>query len=362
MHATRAALLVRRVAPSGAIPFVHRPFVALASQPVAHSSSIHEVIGCKNGEEWLARCRKMRALIHPSEMQQQVTQNFQETDLTGHGTYVKVADSQTLYEVIFGWQANYIRVPCTLDGHFLGEPIPWSCEDLFREFYSARPGSRVLDLGCNTGKNLSHALKYGGPDIQVWGVEFSEDATDLAQRTHGADRIFQGDASADFVAERGWERFFSVVQCTAVIQHITPQRVEALLGNAARCLRPRGELLLTFKDAPTEQQLQQWGKPEWSQEVFTADLASEKQYLRDGYLRAAMWDDDYYPGVTSPAPPACRDVALRGIHRREFFFYSLEWIKARAAEHGLVAEEVEVLPDSKIPRSALTWKVVFRAA
>merc|ERR1712032_980180 len=43
------------------------------------------------------------------------------------------------------------------------------------------------------------------------------------------------------------------------------------------------------------------------------------------------------------------------------FFYSLEWMIARAANHGLLPTDVEVHLDSKIPCSALHWKVVFRA-
>lgn len=120
---------------------------------------------------------------------------------------------------------------------------------------------------------------------------------------------------------------------------------------------------MTFKDAPTKEQMTNMGMGYWADQVFTADITDKKGYLRDGFVRAVMWDDDYYPGVTSVTsenPPMDRDLSLPGIHRREFVFYSLEWMKSKAMKFGLVAEHVEVMPDSKIPLSALHWMVVFR--
>jgi SAM-dependent methyltransferase len=207
---------------------------------------------------------------------------------------------------------------------------------------------------------MTRALQHGGPGTEVFGIEFSSDSVAVAQQTHGKDRAFQGDASANFVDEHGWNQQFSIAQCTAVLQHMTPEQVQLALHNMSRCLKPGGELLLTFKDAPTKDQLANMGMGSWADQVFTADIADKKGYLRDGFLRAIMWDDDYYPGVTSENPPQSRDLAFPGIHRREFVFYSLEWMKAKALQCGFVAEHVEVMPDSKIPFSAFHWMVVFR--
>lgn len=328
--------------------------------------SVHAIISSVNGPEWLGRWKWIHGLVTPTVLRERVTLSFDDhaTDLTGSGVYAKEAtgDSETRYDIVNGWQVNYVRGHCSIDGHLTAvQPQCYNDEAFFGDFFSRRPASRVLDVGCNTGKNLARAVRYGGPNTEVWGIEYSEDSVRIAQATFGEKRIFQGDASADFVAEHGWERKFTAVQCTAVLQHLAPNQVEAVIGNMARCLCQGGELLLTFKDAPTEDQLKEKGMAAWSTEIFTSDLASKEQYLRDGYLRAVMWDDDYYSGVASKSPPTERDLKAPGLHRRELVFYSLEWIKARAAEHGLHAEDVEVFPDSKIPRSAFHWKVVFRA-
>jgi len=311
----------------------------------------------------MARSDQVREWVTPSSLQQHVTSNYTK-ELAGKGVYAKEEgeDGETRYDVVTNWQSNYVRVKCTSDRTVVGEVEKCTDDDIYRDFHSARPGSRVLDVGCNTGKNLTMAGKFGGPKTELWGLEFSEDSVTIAQATHGTDRIFQGDATTDFVDKHGWSNFFDLVQCNFVIQHMQPEKVKGVFGNVAKCLRPGGEFLLNFKDAPTDEQLQKMGKQEWAHEVFTANLASAERYLGDGFLHAVMWDDDYYPGVASGTAAAGRDLHMAGLHRREFYFYSLEWVKARAAEHGLVLAEVDAIVDAKMPRSAFGWQIVLKKA
>lgn len=75
---------------------------------------------------------------------------------------------------------------------------------------------------------------------------------------------------------------------------MTPIQVTEVLRNISGSLTTNGELLITFKDAPTKQQMHELKMAKWADEVFTADTAaSVTSYLQDGYLRAVMWDDDY---------------------------------------------------------------------
>lgn len=312
----------------------------------------------------MGRWKQVHELLTPSLLRERVSLIFDHTDLAGCGVYDKSSgeDTQTRYDVVNNWQANYVRGRCELDGTLVSGSLERYDDDaLFRDFYSRRPSSRVLDVGCNTGKNLTRAKRYGGLGTDVWGLEYSQGSALIAKSTHGADRIFQGDASQDFVLAHGWKQNFTALQCTAVLQHMSPQQVSVAIRNMARCLRPHGEILLTFKDAPTTEQMRELGIGDWSPGVFTADLADRNQYLREGYLRAVMWDDDYYPGVASLSPPVGRNASLPGLHRREFFFYSLGWMKAVAEDNGLCLKDVEVHQDSKIPFSALHWKVILRA-
>jgi len=329
--------------------------------------SIAEVIATANGSAWLGRHQSIRKIVTPEALRQHLSADAQDnsTELAGQGMYANAADQQdgknTNYDIVNAWQVNYVRGECALDGKLLAlSGICYNDEAMFGNFHSSRPASKVLDIGCNTGKNMTRALQHGGPGTEVFGIEFSSDSVAVAQHTHGKDHVFQGDASANFVDEHEWNNQFSAAQCTAVLQHMTPEQVQLTLQNMSRCLRPGGELLLTFKDAPTKDQLANMGMGFLADQVFTADITDKDGYLRDGFLRAVMWDDDYYPGVTSENPPQTRDLALPGIHRREFIFYSLEWIKSKAMQCGFVADHVEMMPDSKIPFGAFHWMVVFR--
>lgn len=337
------------------------PSISLMAPPLAGPKSvpsIPDVIGAVNGEQWTRRWWHVHALLDVA-----TSNNATPTDLSGSGVYAKeaVGVARTHYNVVNAWQANYVRGICELDGSLVrASEQCYSDEALFDDFHSARPGATVLDVGCNTGKNMTRAQIYGGRLTDVYGLEYSPDSVAVARKVHGTQRVFQGDASVNFVDEHSWRGKFSVVQCTAVVQHMMPEQVESMLGHISRSLSPGGELLLTFKDAPTRDQMADWGMDQWANEVVTADVARD-MYLCDGFLRTVMWDDDYYPGVTSGTPPNERDLTIAGLHRREFVFYSLAWMKHAAAKHGLRPELVEVHPDSKVPLSALHWMVVFRS-
>lgn len=329
-----------------------------------NTSNISAIIGSVNGEEWIKR-RQFVPKIVTSQVQESLSKQQSNEGLQGQGVYasasLKVEDQHTNYDIVNAWQVNFVRGVCDMDGMLLSvNESCWSDDAMFKSFYSSRLHPSVLDVGCNTGKNMIRALKYGGEGTEAFGIEFSQDSVTVAQQALGKDRVFRGDASAEFVDNYGWSRCFSAVQCTAVLQHLTPQQVNAAMANMSKCLKPGGEVLLTFKDAPTRQSLISLGMESWADEVFTADIVDRESYLANGFLRAVMWDDDYYPAVTTQKPPTDRDTSAQGLHCREFVFYSLAWMKEVASKHGLVAIHVEAHPDSKIPLSAFHWMVIFR--
>jgi hypothetical protein len=233
----------------------------------------------------------------------------------------------------------------------------------------------------------------------------------MSSYTPGGLRAQGAHSAGDFIVQNKWIGKFDVVHFTAVAQHLTPSNLKKTLRNIALGLKSPtadvagqtgGELLMTFKDAPTVKQLNAYGMQDWAREIFTADQAAiyvtadhtdsstesggdssidrsesppprkkskkvlqgpMESYLSQGYLTAVMWDDDYYPGVVGNLRiDAPRDPNLQGSHKREFNFYSLEFMQNLALECGLLAESVEIHTDSKIPFSAAHWRVIFRKA
>ncbi len=108
----------------------------------------------------------------------------------------------------------------------------------------ARPGERVLDLGCGAGRFLAALGEAGAEPV---GVEIAQAAVDRARtNVPGADvRLLLDDA----VIPAGHGEF-DLVWCSEVLEHI-PDVSEAL-HEVRRVLKPGGRLLLTVpRNGPT---------------------------------------------------------------------------------------------------------------
>jgi SAM-dependent methyltransferase len=121
------------------------------------------------------------------------------------------------------------------------DPEPWAWKRrralLLAE---ARPGERVLDLGCGAGRFVA-ALRAAGADPV--GVELAQAALERARRNvPGADlRLVEPDGSLPLGHGE-----VDLVWCSEVLEHV-PDTV-ALLTEARRVLRPGGRLLVTVPD------------------------------------------------------------------------------------------------------------------
>ena len=118
------------------------------------------------------------------------------------------------------------------------DPEPWAWERrralLLGE---ARPGERVLDLGCGAGRFVA-ALRAAGCDPV--GVEVASAALERARAVApGADlRLLAEDGSIPLE-----HRSVDLVWCSEVLEHVADGA--HLLQEARRVLRPDGRLLLT---------------------------------------------------------------------------------------------------------------------
>jgi len=101
----------------------------------------------------------------------------------------------------------------------------------------ARPGERVLDLGCGAGRFLG-ALRAAGADPV--GVELAEGALERARRNVPGAELHLLAPGGELPLE---DASVDLVWCSEVLEHVPD--TAGLLSEARRVLRTGGRLLLT---------------------------------------------------------------------------------------------------------------------
>ena len=118
--------------------------------------------------------------------------------------------------------------------------------DLWERLTQLAPGLRGLDAGCGAGaRDVFHAWSKG---YDITGVDAIPENIQTARDLHPeiADRVFVANLEQPLPFA---DKTFDFVACNAVIQHIAPNLVRAVvLPELARILRPGGVLQLMFKN------------------------------------------------------------------------------------------------------------------
>lgn len=118
------------------------------------------------------------------------------------------------------------------------DPEPWAWQRrralLLAE---ARPGERVLDLGCGAGRFVA-ALRAAGADPV--GVEVTEAALERARRVAPGADLRRAEPDGSLPLAHG---SVDLVWCSEVLEHVAD--TGHLLLEARRVLRPGGRLLVT---------------------------------------------------------------------------------------------------------------------
>jgi len=104
---------------------------------------------------------------------------------------------------------------------------------------SFRPQSKLLDIGCGSGRDLACLSKQGH---DVYGVDATPEMVIVAQSLHPElmGRIQQAslpDCDPPFNGD------FDGVLCSAVLMHLPVEQLEPAANSIKRCLKPKGRLL-----------------------------------------------------------------------------------------------------------------------
>jgi SAM-dependent methyltransferase len=111
---------------------------------------------------------------------------------------------------------------------------------LAKHFEQAFPiGSRVLDIGCGSGRDLAYLQALGR---DPYGLDATPELVELAQSQHAAlkGRIVCDSIPGTVLPFGG---AFDGVLCSAVLMHIAEEHQPAAVEFVKRCLKPGGRLL-----------------------------------------------------------------------------------------------------------------------
>ncbi len=118
------------------------------------------------------------------------------------------------------------------------DPEPWAWGRRRRWLLDeARPGERVLDLGCGSGRFLRALSEAGAVPV---GVEIAEAALERARRVAPGVELHRVDPDGDLPLDDG---SVDLVWCSEVLEHVAD--TAALLTEARRVLRAGGRMLVT---------------------------------------------------------------------------------------------------------------------
>jgi arsenite methyltransferase len=119
---------------------------------------------------------------------------------------------------------------------------------LVGEALAARPGDRILDVGCGPGFYIPELLRQVGPNGAVVGIDSSESMLALAAGRSGAGdhvEFHQADATALPVADASFDAALSV----QVLEYVAD--IPAALAEILRALHPGGRAVIWDVDWAT---------------------------------------------------------------------------------------------------------------
>jgi SAM-dependent methyltransferase len=204
------------------------------------------------------------------------------------------------------------------------------------QYLGAPPGSRILDIGCGSGRHVAAA--YGLKQVTVIGADrMIADLHQARQRLEFHDRVgAHGNgqwylAGADISTLPFPDECFDVVICSEVLEHIAEH--EQAIAELARVLKPGGHLVVSVPRR-------------WPETICWA-LSRQYRQTKGGHVRIYL-AADLVARIQKKGLGHCRTCFAHSLHTPYW------WLKC------LLGPEREDLTPVSLYHRFLTWDIMTK--
>jgi SAM-dependent methyltransferase len=199
-----------------------------------------------------------------------------------------------------------------------------------------KPGNRVLDAGCGTGRHVCEAFRTGGVDVV--GIDLKWEDLCKAATTLYLMREAEGGgpgrcliSRADVTTLPFRDEVFDAVICSEVLEHLADNR--AAIGELVRVLKPGGNLVVSV--------------PRFLPERICWALSEAYHHEPGGHIR--IYRKKELQTLLEAAGTTCRDIRYKhGLHAPYW------WLKC------LVGHKNETSRPVNLYKKFLEWDIIKR--
>jgi SAM-dependent methyltransferase len=199
-----------------------------------------------------------------------------------------------------------------------------------------KPGNRVLDAGCGTGRHVCEAFRAGGVDVV--GIDLKWEDLCKAATTLYLMREAEGGGQGRCLISRAdvttlpfRDGVFDAVICSEVLEHLADNR--AAIGELVRVLKPGGNLVVSV--------------PRFLPERICWALSEAYHHEPDGHIR--IYRKKELQTLLEAAGTTCRGIRYKhGLHAPYW------WLKC------LVGHKNETSRPVNLYKKFLEWDIIKR--
>lgn len=205
------------------------------------------------------------------------------------GRYFRMEFSKLSEEIE---QPEYYREQLVYNYLYKGPVLEWymrvklRLEGYYKMFNQHLPHKgKILDIGCGYGF-MSYMLKYLSPEREIFGIDYDEEKTDLAQHIYSRKKGLNF-AHAD-ILNFEFEKYDGII-IADVLHYLQPEQQKATIIKCFQSLNPGGTLIIRDGNA----EMQQRHKGTKLTEFFSTKVFSFNKTSNEGlsFLSAGMIHD-----------------------------------------------------------------------